>query len=66
MTFEEKRKNLVDNLIKRKILTNSDVINAMLKVPREKFLPDKAVDVLDEALLRSGRFDQKIFKALHY
>ena len=43
MTFEEKRKKLVDNLIKRKILTNSEVINAMLKVPREKFLPEKAI-----------------------
>ncbi|MFX1394461.1 MAG: protein-L-isoaspartate(D-aspartate) O-methyltransferase [Promethearchaeota archaeon] len=42
MSYEEKRKELVDNLIKRKILTKQDVINAMLKVPREEFLPEKA------------------------
>ena len=43
MALEEKRKKLVDNLIKRKILSNPEVINAMLKVPRERFLPDKAL-----------------------
>lgn len=42
MSFEEKRKKLVGNLIKRKILTKQKVINAMLKVPRDKFLPEKA------------------------
>lgn len=42
MSFEEKRKDLVDKLIKRNILTKPEVINAMLKVPREKFLPKSA------------------------
>ena len=43
MGFEEKRNALVNSLKKRKILTKSEVINAMLKVPREKFLPKKAI-----------------------
>jgi len=42
MSFKEKRRKLVENLIKRKILTKQKVINAMLKVPRDKFLPEKA------------------------
>ncbi|MFX0034789.1 MAG: protein-L-isoaspartate(D-aspartate) O-methyltransferase [Candidatus Hermodarchaeota archaeon] len=42
MTFEEKRKRLVDNLKDRGILTKPEVIKAMLKVPRHKFLPDDA------------------------
>lgn len=42
MSFKEKRKDLVDSLIKRKILTKTEVIDAMLKVPREKFLSEKA------------------------
>ena len=42
MSFAEKRKKLVENLIKRRILNNTKVINAMFKVPREKFLPEKA------------------------
>jgi len=42
MSFKEKRKELVDSLTKRKILTKKEVINAMLKVPREKFLPENA------------------------
>jgi protein-L-isoaspartate(D-aspartate) O-methyltransferase len=37
--FEEKRKDLVQNLINRKILTKKEVIDAMLKVPRHLFLP---------------------------
>jgi len=41
MNFEDKRKNLVNNLIKRNILNKSEVIKAMLTVPREKFLPEK-------------------------
>ncbi len=43
MNFEEKRKKLIGNLIKRKILTKPEVIKAMLKVPREKFVPEKAI-----------------------
>ena len=42
MNFEEKRKKLVENLVKRKILTKRIVIDAMLKVPRERFLPEGA------------------------
>ncbi|TFG20184.1 MAG: protein-L-isoaspartate(D-aspartate) O-methyltransferase [Promethearchaeota archaeon] len=42
MSFKEKRKDLVESLIKRKILTKTEVIDAMLKVPREKFLSEKA------------------------
>ncbi len=42
MTFEEKRKRLVDNLRERGILTKPEVIKAMLKVPRHKFLPEDA------------------------
>jgi len=40
--FEEKRKDLVENLKKRNILTEPNVIKAMLKVPRHKFLPEGA------------------------
>ena len=43
MEFEEKRKDLVENLKKRNILTESKVIKAMLKVPRHKFLPEGAI-----------------------
>jgi len=43
MDFEEKRKKLVDDLVKRKILTKQSVIDAMLKVPRERFLPEGAI-----------------------
>ncbi|MFX1385484.1 MAG: protein-L-isoaspartate(D-aspartate) O-methyltransferase [Promethearchaeota archaeon] len=43
MSFEEKRKNLVENLIKRGVLSKKDVINAMLKVPRHLFVPEKAI-----------------------
>lgn len=43
MSFEEKRKNLVDGLIRRDILTQNAVINAMLKVPRHLFIPKKAI-----------------------
>ncbi len=42
MDFEDKRKKLVDSLINKKIQTKPEVINAMLKVPREKFLRIKA------------------------
>ena len=41
--FEEKRKDLVENLKKRNILTEPNVIKAMLKVPRHKFLPEGAI-----------------------
>jgi protein-L-isoaspartate(D-aspartate) O-methyltransferase len=44
MDYEEKRKNLVQNLISRRILTDEKVINAMLKVPRHEFLPGSARD----------------------
>ncbi|UCC18390.1 MAG: protein-L-isoaspartate(D-aspartate) O-methyltransferase [Promethearchaeota archaeon] len=39
MNFEEKRKRLVESLKDRGILTEQDVINAMLVVPRHKFVP---------------------------
>ncbi|MFW9938846.1 MAG: protein-L-isoaspartate(D-aspartate) O-methyltransferase [Candidatus Thorarchaeota archaeon] len=42
MSFEEKRINLVESLIQRDILTQKDVINAMLSVPRHKFVPKEA------------------------
>jgi len=41
--FEEKRKNLVESLKNRNILTKPNVIKAMLKVPRHKFLPEGAI-----------------------
>jgi len=41
--FEEKRKNLVESLKKRNILTKPNVIKAMLKVPRHKFLAEGAI-----------------------
>jgi protein-L-isoaspartate(D-aspartate) O-methyltransferase len=42
MNFEEKRKNLVENLKRREILTKPKVIRAMLAVPRHKFVPKDA------------------------
>ncbi|MFW9818251.1 MAG: protein-L-isoaspartate(D-aspartate) O-methyltransferase [Candidatus Thorarchaeota archaeon] len=39
MHFEEKRKRLVKSLTERGILTKPEVIKAMLKVPRHKFVP---------------------------
>ena len=41
--FEEKRKHLVEKLKKRNILTKTNVIKAMLKVPRHKFLAEGAL-----------------------
>jgi len=43
MEFEEKRRNLVENLKSRKILKDPIVIRAMMKVPRHKFLPKGAI-----------------------
>ena len=43
MTFEEKRRRLVESLTNRKILTNPKVVRAMLIVPRHKFVPEEAV-----------------------
>ena len=43
MSFEEKREELVQHLINRKILTKKKVIDAMLNVPRHEFLPKEAV-----------------------
>jgi protein-L-isoaspartate(D-aspartate) O-methyltransferase len=43
MDFEEKRRELVENLKKRGILSNPIVINAMLKVPRHKFIHEAAL-----------------------
>jgi len=43
MSYEEKRKELVQHLINRRVLTKKEVIDAMLKVPRHKFLPKEAV-----------------------
>jgi protein-L-isoaspartate(D-aspartate) O-methyltransferase len=42
MEFKEKREKLVQNLINRKILSDREVINAMLKVKRHLFLPEDA------------------------
>lgn len=42
MNFEEKRKNLVESLKRREILTKPNVIKAMLTVPRHKFVPKDA------------------------
>ena len=42
MDFEKKRRKLVESLIKRGILTQPNVIQAMLKVPRHEFVPEKA------------------------
>ncbi len=43
MTFEEKRRRLVESLTSRKILINPKVVRAMLIVPRHKFVPEEAV-----------------------
>ncbi len=43
MSFEEKRKSLVDGLIRRDILTKPEVISDMLTVPRHQFIPKKAL-----------------------
>ena len=43
MSFDEKRKDLVNNLVKRGILSKKNVINAMLKVARHEFVPENAV-----------------------
>jgi len=40
MNYEESRRELVENLKDRGILTKEKVIDAMLKVPREKFIPE--------------------------
>jgi protein-L-isoaspartate(D-aspartate) O-methyltransferase len=42
MDFEEKRKKLVESLKRKGILESEQVIDAMLKVPREKFLPENS------------------------
>ena len=44
MDYEEKRRKLVERLIKRDILTKPGVIKAMLKVPRHKFLSKGAIE----------------------
>jgi protein-L-isoaspartate(D-aspartate) O-methyltransferase len=43
MNFEEKRKKLVESLTHRKILTKPEVIKAMLRVPRHKFVPEESI-----------------------
>jgi protein-L-isoaspartate(D-aspartate) O-methyltransferase len=43
MSFEDKRKNLVESLKQRDILNQTSVINAMLFVPRHKFVPKEAI-----------------------
>jgi protein-L-isoaspartate(D-aspartate) O-methyltransferase len=43
MDFEDKRKELVESLKRRGVLSKPKVIDAMLKVPRHKFLPEAAV-----------------------
>ncbi|MFW9827920.1 MAG: protein-L-isoaspartate(D-aspartate) O-methyltransferase [Candidatus Thorarchaeota archaeon] len=42
MNFKEKRKNLVENLKVRGVLTKPEVIKAMFIVPRHKFVPKDA------------------------
>lgn len=42
MNFEEKRKRLIESLKDRGILNKSEVIKAMLAVPRHKFIPKDA------------------------
>ncbi len=42
MNFEEKRKQLVESLKERGILTKEEVIKAMSIVPRHKFVPKEA------------------------
>ncbi len=44
MDYEQKRIKLVENLIKKGFLTKSKVIEAILKVPRHKFLPKGAIE----------------------
>lgn len=43
MNFEKKRKELIENLIKRGILNQPNVIKAMIKVPRHLFVPEKTL-----------------------
>jgi protein-L-isoaspartate(D-aspartate) O-methyltransferase len=43
MSYDEKREELVQQLINRRVLTKKEVIDAMLKVPRHKFLPKEAI-----------------------
>jgi len=43
MSFEDKRKDLINILVKRGNLSKKEVINAMLKVPRHDFLPESVV-----------------------
>ncbi|MFX0057338.1 MAG: protein-L-isoaspartate(D-aspartate) O-methyltransferase [Candidatus Hodarchaeota archaeon] len=43
MSYDEKRKILVESLKHRDILTQLSVINAMLSVPRHKFVPKDAI-----------------------
>jgi len=43
MDYEEKRNRLVESLKNRDFLTKPNVIRAMLKVPRHKFLPKGAI-----------------------
>ncbi|MFX1237778.1 MAG: protein-L-isoaspartate(D-aspartate) O-methyltransferase [Promethearchaeota archaeon] len=42
MSYAEKRRELIDSLVKRGVLSKTNVIKAMLKVPRHLFLPEKA------------------------
>ena len=42
MDFEKKRRDLIESLIKRGILTQPKVIQAMVKVPRHLFVPENA------------------------
>ncbi|MBD3195144.1 MAG: protein-L-isoaspartate(D-aspartate) O-methyltransferase [Candidatus Lokiarchaeota archaeon] len=42
MDYEQKRKDLVEKLKEKDILKSENIIRAMLKVPREKFIPEQA------------------------
>ena len=43
MSLDEKRKNMVDGLIRREILKKPEVIRAMLTVPRHLFVRKKSI-----------------------
>ena len=59
MDFKIARKNMVENQIRANKVTNLEVINAFLDVPREKFLSDslKEISYIDEDIhLSKNRF----------
>ena len=62
MDFKIARKNMVENQIRANKVTNLNVINAFLDVPREKFVPDalQEISYVDEDIqLSRNRFMMK-------